>query len=165
MKTIKQTHKRAIEEAARVIKTIPFSKATIKLQAISAVSHSPINKVSEVFNIANTTLKFWIRTFEKSGVEGLETKVKNPRKPKLNQAQKEQIRSWIEANPNVTLKKLRSMIKKNFNIEISLVGIWKNVQKMGFAHITTRSVHYKQDKEKLEEFKKNSNRNKRKESK
>jgi len=165
MKTIKQTHSHTIAEAARVIKTIPFSKATIKLQAIAAVSHSTINKVSEVFNIANTTLKFWIRTFEESGIEGLETRVKNPRKPKLDLVQKEQIRSWIEANPNVTMKKLQSMIKKNFNIEISLVGIWKNVQKMDFSHITARSVHYKQDKEKLEEFKKNSNCNKGKKSK
>ena len=165
MKTIKQTHRHTILEAARVVKTIPFSKATIKLQAISAVSHSTINKVSEVFNIANTTLKFWIRTFEKSGIEGLQSKVKNPKKPKLDLAQKEQIRSWIESDPNVTMKKLKSEIKKNFNIEISLVGIWKNVQKMDFAHITARSVHYKQDKEKLKEFKKNSNRNKRKKSK
>ena len=165
MNTIKQTHKHTIAEAVRVVKTIPFSKAIIKLQAISAVSHSTINKVSEVFNIANTTLKFWIRTFEKSGIEGLESKVKNPKKPKLNLAQKEQIKSWIESDPNVTMKSLKSMIRKNFNIEISLVGIWKNVQKMDFAHITARSVHYKQDKEKLKEFKKNSNRNKRKKSK
>ena len=110
-------------------------------------------------------MKFWIRTFEKSGIEGLESKVKNPKKPKLDIAQKEQIRSWIESDPNVTMKKLKSMIRKNFNIEISLVGIWKNVQKMDFAHITARSVQYKQDKEKLKEFKKNSNRNKRKKSK
>jgi protein-arginine kinase len=34
------------------------------------------------------------------------------------------------------------------------LDFWKNIQKMGFAHITARSVHYKQDKEKLEEFKK-----------
>ena len=165
MNTIKQTHKHTIAEAVRVVKTIPFSKAIIKLQAISAVSHSTINKVSEVFNIANSTLKFWIRTFEKSGIEGLESKVKNPKKPKLNLAQKEQIKSWIESDPNVTMKRLKSMIRKNFNIEISLVGIWKNVQKMDFAHITARSVQYKQDKEKLKEFKKNSNRNKRKKSK
>ena len=165
MKTIKQTHKQTILEAAKVIKTIPFSKATIKLQAISAVSHSTISKVSEVFNIANTTLKFWIRTFEKSGVKGLESKVKNPKKPKLNLVQIEQIRSWIENDPNVTMKKLKSMIMKHFNIEISLSGVWKNVQKMNFAHITARSVHYKQNKEKLEEFKKNSNRNKSKKSK
>ena len=59
MNTIKQTHKHTIAEAVRVVKTIPFSKAIIKLQAISAVSHSTINKVSEVFNIANSTLKFW----------------------------------------------------------------------------------------------------------
>lgn len=159
MKTIKQTHRLVILEAARLIKTIPFSKATIKLQAISAVSHSTIKKVSEVFDIANTTLKFWIRTFEKSGIDGLESKVKNPRKPKLTKAQKEQIRGWIESDPNITMKKLKSMIMKNFNVEISLVGIWKNVQKMDFSHITARPVHYKQSKERLEGFKKNSNRN------
>ena len=154
MKTIKQTHRHTILKAAKVIKTIPFSKTTIKLQVISAVSYSTINKVSEVFNIANTTLKFWIKTFEKSGIEGLESKVKNPRKPKLNQTQKEQIRSWIERDPNITMKKLKLMIMKNFNVEISLVGIWKNIQKMDFSHITAKSVHHKQDKEKLEEFKK-----------
>ncbi len=164
MKTIKQTHRHTILKATRVVKTIPFSKATIKLQAISALSHSTIKKVSEVFNIANTTLKFWIRTFEKSGIEGLESKVKNPKKPKLDQAQKEQIRSWIERDPNVTMKKLKSMIMQNFNIELSLVGVWKNVQKMNFSHITARSVHYKQDKKKLEDFKKNSKANKRKKS-
>lgn len=164
MKTIKQTHRHTILKATRVVKTIPFSKATIKLQAISALSHSTIKKVSEVFNIANTTLKFWIRTFEKSGIEGLESKVKNPKKPKLDMAQKDQVRRWIETNPNVTMKQLKFMIRKNFNIEISLVGIWKNVQKMNFSHITARSVHYKQDKKKLEDFKKNSKANKRKKS-
>ncbi len=87
--------------------------------------------------------------------KGLESKVKNPKKPKLDLEQKEQIRSWIESDPNITMKKLQSMIRKSFDIKISLVGIWKNVQKMDFAHITARSVHYKQDKEKLEEFKKN----------
>jgi hypothetical protein len=58
MKTIKQTHRHTILKATRVLKTIPFSKAAVKLQAISAVSHSTIKKVSEVFNVANTTLKF-----------------------------------------------------------------------------------------------------------
>lgn len=99
MKTIKQTHKHTIAEAARVIKTIPFSKATIKLQAISAVSHSPINKVSEVFNIANTTLKFWIRTFEKSGIEGLESKVKNPKNQNLIKYKKSKSEAGLKATP------------------------------------------------------------------
>jgi transposase len=159
MKRIKQTHQHTILEAARILKTIPFSKEAMKLQAIAAVSHSTLHQVAKVFNIATTTLKFWIRTFEESGVEGLKSKVKNPRKPKLTQAQKEQMSSWIQKDPNLTLKQLKSMMMKHFSVEMSLVGIWKNVQKMGFSHITARAVHYKQDKEKLEEFKKNVNRN------
>jgi transposase len=54
------------------------------------------------------------------------------------------------------MKALRLMALKEFNVEMSLVGIWKNVKKMNFSHIAPRPLHYKQDKQKLEEFKKNS---------
>lgn len=93
--------------AAEAIGTIPFSKVTMKLQAISAVSHCTILKVSEVFNVTNQTIKFWIRSFEKYGIKGLETKVKNPRKPKLTIEQKEQIKLWIENDPNLSMKAVR----------------------------------------------------------
>jgi len=49
---------------------------------------------------------------KKSGIKGLENKVKNPRKPKLAATQKERVESWIESDPNVTMKKLQSMIIK-----------------------------------------------------
>jgi transposase len=156
MHTIKQTHSEAIKRASEIITTIPFSKVTMKLQAIAAVSNCTISKVSEVFNVTNQTIKFWIRSFEKYGIAGLETKAKNPRKPKLTDAQKEQIKRAIENDPNLTMKALKLMVLKEFKVEMSLVGIWKNVKKMNFSHITPRPLHYKQDKQKLEEFKKNS---------
>jgi len=156
MRTIKQTHSHTIKRASEVIGTIPFSKVTMKLQAIAAVSNCTISKVSEVFNVNNQTIKFWIRSFEEHGIAGLETKAKNPRKPKLTNDQKEQIKRAIENDPNLTMKALRLMALKEFNVEMSLVGIWKNVKKMNFSHIAPRPLHYKQDKQKLEEFKKNS---------
>ena len=106
--------------------------------------------------MANQTIKFWIRSFEKHGIAGLETKAKNPRKPKLSDVQKEKIKLMIENDPNLTMKALKLIILKEFKVEMSLVGIWKNVKKMNFSHITARPLHYKQDKQKLEEFKKNS---------
>jgi hypothetical protein len=39
------------------------------------------------------------------------------------------------------------------------------LKRLGFSHITARPMHHKQDKTKLEEFKKNSDRNSKKQSK
>lgn len=163
--TIRNTHKEAINRAAELIKTIPFSKTTGKLTAISALSHSTIKKVSEVFNVTDDSIKSWLRAFDKKGLDGLKSKVKNPAKPKLNSDQKDQIELWLKKNPNLTMNAIRLKIADQFGVNMTLVGVWKNVKAMNLAHITARSVHYKQDKEKLEEFKKNTNQNKRKKSK
>ena len=56
------------------------------------------------------------------------------------------------------------MIKKEISIEESKSTVHRLLKKLGLSHIIEQSQHYKQDKEKLEEFKKNSNRNKGKKS-
>ncbi len=165
MTNLKQTYKDTIDKALNLIKLEPSNKAITKLIAISSLSNSSIKNVCEVFLITNKTIKSWVVAFDKEGIDGLKNKVKNPKKPKLNDHQKERVKSWLNDNPNLTLKFLKLKIKKEWGVDISLVGIWKNLKQMNFSHIIARPVHYKQDKEKPEEFKKNSNRNKRKQSK
>ena len=41
-------------------------------------------------------------------------------------------------------------------VNITQVGIWKNLKKMNLSYITARPKHYNQNKEKFDEFKKNS---------
>jgi transposase len=96
----------------------------------------------------------------------LETKPRAAKKSKLNEQRTKELIRLITASDgqNWTLLKLQKLIQKKYGIEISKAGIWKILKKLGFSHITARPIHHKQDREKLEEFKKNSNLHKRKKS-
>ena len=166
MNKIIELNEALINSAKQELKAIPFSKTTVKLRTIAALNNNSITKVAEVLGIRRNTIKSWIRKFSISGVEGLETKPKAAKKSKLNEQRTKELIRMITASDgqNWTLLKLQKLIQKKYEIEISKAGIWKILKKLGFSHITARPVHHKQDKEKLEEFKKNSNRNKKEKS-
>ena len=166
MTTIPELNESLIIQSKQKLKEIPFSKVTVKLKAIAALENNSILKVAQVFSVQRNTIKSWIRKFNNNGVEGLELKIKSPRKSKLNDKQIEDLRSWIKSNQgNFTLLKIQKIIRENYGVEISHNGVWKMLKRLNYSHITARPVHYKQDKEKLEEFKKNSNQNKGRKSK
>ena len=142
------------EESGRVLKEIPFSKVSIKLKAILALKNNNITKVCDVFSISRNTIKRWVVNFDLYGVEGLIPRKRKSRDPKLSDIQKKEVKLWIEGNPNLTLKELKLRIQQEFFVNITQVGIWKNLKQMKFSYITPRKKHYKQDKAELEEFKK-----------
>lgn len=166
MNKIIELNETLINNAKQELKAIPFSKTTIKLKTIAALDNNSITKVAEVFGIRRNTIKSWIRRFSISGTEGLETKPRAAKKSKLNEQRTKELIRLITASDgqNWTLLKLQKLIQKKYGIEISKAGIWKILKKLGFSHITARPIHHKQDREKLEEFKKNSNLHKRKKS-
>jgi transposase len=137
----------------------------VKLKAIISAKEHGIKKVADILKISKTSLTFWIKRFNQDAAAGLLAKPKKPRSSILDKKQKLLISKWISDDPNLTINKIRLKIIKEMGVEISKTTVHRIIQKTGFSHITARSVHYKQDKEKLEEFKKNSNRNKRKKSK
>ena len=166
MTTIPELNESLIIQSKQKLKEIPFSKVTVKLKAIAPLEINSILKVAQVFSVQRNTIKSWIRKFNNNGVEGLKLKIKSPRKSKLNDKQIEDLRSWIKSNQgNFTLLKIQKIIRENYGVEISHNGVWKMLKRLNYSHITARPVHYKQDKEKLEEFKKNSNQNKGRKSK
>ena len=149
MTTIRVKYSDIIDDCSKLIKSNKDLKLAIKLKAIAALKDNNIKKVSEVFCVCDDTIKFWVRSFAKKGIDGLTVKVKNPRKPKLSDSNKKVIESWIKKNPNLTLKDMSLMVKKSFGVDISLVGLWKSLKKMNLSYITARPQHYKQDKAKL----------------
>jgi len=166
MTTIPELNESLIAQSKQKLKEIPFSKVTIKLKAISALENNSILKVAQVFSVQRNTIKNWIKNFSNNGIPGLELKKRSPRKSKLNNKQIEDLQAWIKSNQgNFTLLKIQKIIKENYGVEISHNGVWKMLKRLNYSHITARPVHYKQDKEKLEEFKKNFNRNKKTKSK
>jgi len=135
-----------------------------KLQAIIASKTHGISKVASIYNVTNKTLTSWIKSLRNGSLLDLAPKPKATRVPLLDEGSELIIIKWLEKDPNLTIKKTRLMIKEEIGVEVSKSTVHRLLKKLGLSHITARSQHYKQDKEKLEEFKKNSNRNKRKES-
>lgn len=144
------------KKSDELLKEIPFSKISIKLKGISALKENEITKVAQIFSVSRNTLKSWVKNFNSNGIEGLKPKERKARTPKLNSNLKDVIRLWIKQDPNLTLKEMVIRIKKNFNITISQSGLWYNLKKMNLSYITARPKHYKQNKVKSDEFKKNS---------
>jgi transposase len=133
MTIIRVKYSDIIDDCSKLIKSNKDLKLAIKLNAIAALKNNSIKKVSEIFCVCDDTIKFWVRSFAKKGIDGLTVKVKNPRKPKLSDSNKKVIESWIKKNPNLTLKDMSLMVKKSFGVDISLVGLWKNLKKMNLS--------------------------------
>jgi transposase len=136
-----------------------------RLKAIISANQNGIKTVCEVFDTNPSSLHRWVVRFKKYGVKGLMKIKKNQNRYLLKELELTWLKQQIENNPNCTAKTLQKMIFEKFKIEISSSAIYNYIKKLGFSHITARPTHYKQDKEKLEDFKKNSNSNQRKKSK
>ena len=139
------------EKSDKLLKEIPFSKISVKLKGIIAMKDNDISKVAKIFGVSRNTLKNWARNFDLYGIDGLRSKERKSRRPKLNEIQKQQVKSWIDINPNLTLKELKLKISKEFSINISLSGLWYNLKGMNLSYITARPKHYKQDQEIFDE--------------
>ena len=150
------------EKSDKLLKEIPFSKISVKLKGIIALKDNDISKVAKIFAVSRNTLKNWAKNFDLYGIDGLRSKERKSRKPKLNETQRQQVKSWIDINPNLTLKELKLKISNEFSINISLSGLWYNLKGMNLSYITARPKHYKQDQEIFDEFKKNSTQNNKK---
>jgi transposase len=128
-----------------------------KLQAIISAKTHGISKVATIYNITNKTLTFWIKSLKNGSLSDLSPKAKATKKPLIDDRANKIVQKWLNEDSGLTIKKVRLRIKKEMGIVASKSTVHRLMKKPGLAHITARSVHYKQDKEKLEGFKKNSN--------
>lgn len=128
-----------------------------RLQAIMSAKKYGVLQVSKIYNVSRETLMRWIRKFKQGGSESFKVQPGRGVKPKLNKKQQEKIGEVIaEEGANLTAKKLQAKIEKTFSIKVSESTARRIMKRLGFAYITPRPVHHKQDKEKQEEFKKKS---------
>lgn len=135
-----------------------------RLKAIIASFNHPIKTVADIFDVDSTTITRWANKLKKNGIKGLINAPKHLDGIIVKSHHKQQVRQWLKSNPDITINQVRIRLEEQFGIKISPATAHNIMKAVGFSHITARSVHYKQDMEKREEFKKNSNRNKRKKS-
>jgi transposase len=126
-----------------------------RLRAIIASSKHGIKKVAEVYDINRSSLHRWAALFRDQGIDGLKN-IAKPSRSKLNTTQKDVIKTLIERDSSITIKKLKIVIKEKFDIDIEKSSIHRMLGALGFRHITGRKRHYKADESSKEEFKKKS---------
>jgi transposase len=127
-----------------------------RLKAIIAAYNHGIKKVSEVLDVDRTSIHRWANKLDKEGSEFLSNKAKHKEGIILKNYHKEQIRKWVESDPNVSRQIIWKKLKDKFGIEVSLSTVRRAMKDSGFSYITPRKNHYKQDREKVENFKKKS---------
>jgi transposase len=127
-----------------------------KLEAIIAACSLSITEVAKVFNIRHMTLRSWIKRFLESRTERLKAPPSRKRKSILNDSDRAIIREIIDEDSQVTIDFMVQKVQEILDKKISRSSMHREMQKLRYSYITPRPQHYKQDKEKVEAFKKTS---------
>ncbi len=132
------------------------AKGVIKLKAIVAAKEHGITQVAKIFNVSRNSITSWIKKMRDSPESILQIGLGRGRKSTLNDKQLEEVKSWINKNPNITIKHLIVDIYKHFNIELKKTAVHQIIKKLSFSYVTARPKHFKQDDTKHDDFKKKS---------
>ncbi len=157
----------ALAQEARdlLVELKPDGVVANRLRAIISSANHPIKTVADIFDVTPDTITSWVKKLRKGGIKGLINAPKHLDGIIVKNKHKLKVKQWLDSDPNITIARVKIKLQEQFGIKISQSTAHNVMKAAGFAHITARSVHYKQDKKKLEEFKKNSNRNSQKLSK
>ena len=145
------------------LQSLKHHRIHLRLLAIHKCGERPIKEVAEFLGVGRDTVSRWIRRFRRDGVKGLYDKPKGHNPSKLSEEQKRTVERWLRESENArgqkvhwTLEKLRAEIEKEFDVQISLMPLWRLVKNQGFRQKVPRPTHAKADEKARREFKKNS---------
>jgi len=134
-----------------------------RLLSLAAVLDGMSRKAAaEIGAMDRQTLRDWAHRFNAKGPEGLiNGKAPGP-VPKLSPEQKQELKRIVESGPDPARDgvvrwrcvDLRRVIKECFRVDLDEVSIGRILKELGFAHVSPRPQHPKQDPEAMEVFKK-----------
>jgi transposase len=134
-----------------------------RLLSLAAVLDGMSRKAAaEIGAMDRQTLRDWAHRFNERGPQGLiNAKAPGPA-PKLSPEQKQELKRIVEAGPDPAIDGVvrwrcvdfRRVIKQRFDVDLDEVSIGRVLKELGFAHVSPRPQHPKQDPQVLEAFKK-----------
>jgi transposase len=134
-----------------------------RLLSLAAVRDGMSRKAAaEIGAMDRQTLRDWVHRFNAKGPAGLiNGKAPGPR-PKLSPEQKQELKRIAETEPDPATDgvvrwrcvDLRRIIKERFDVDLDEVSIGRVLKELGFAHLSPRPRHPKQDPHVIEAFKK-----------
>lgn len=144
-----------VEKAKMALKRIGKSALCArKLEAVISAKKHGITEVAKVYGVTRTTLTAWVKLIKQDQIERLNAPPERKRKSKLNNEQRKQILEWIKDNNQLTINAIRIKIEENFAVSIGKSTVHREIQKLGYSYIKPRPKHFKQDPNKVSEFKK-----------
>lgn len=152
-----------LESIEQAISSLPNGAVVKKLTILSSFTWLKTEEIAKAYRINPRTLFRWINQFKKSGVEGLVDNPKGHKPAILTDEMKSRIVEWIttqkdnDGNPVFwTLDKLRGELERVYSVKISKPTMSVNLAKMKIGFRRPRPTNIMADKEKQEEYKKNS---------
>jgi len=146
-----QVVEKAKNQLKEIGKTALMSR---KLEAVISARKHGISQVAKVYDITRTTLTSWIKHIKNDAIEKLNAPAERKKKNKLNDLQRSQILEWIKTDSQLTIKAIRIKIEESFNVAISKSTVHREIKKLNYSYIKPRPQHFKQNQNKVAEFKK-----------
>jgi transposase len=132
------------------------------LSLAAVVAGMSREEAAEIGAMDRQTLRDWVHRFNANGPAGLiNGKAPGPR-PKLSPEQKQELKRIVETPPDPIKDgvvrwrcvDLRHIIRERFDVDLDEVSIGRVLKELGFAHVSPRPWHPKQDPRVVEDFKK-----------
>lgn len=136
----------------------PYGYVSKKLLAVIASSEHGISEVAKIYGVSRNTITEWIKHIKNLNLEKLKAPEERCKPHKLNKEQMLEVKAWIELESSITSRALMIRIKEFYDIDVSITTAYRIIKRLNYSYITPRPTHYKQDKKKVEEFKKKSER-------
>ena len=141
------------------------TRQTRRLLALAAV-YDGMNRseAAKIGGMDRQTLRDWVHRFNEEGPDGLTNRKGAGRRRYLSDAQMEALGEIVETGPDPAVDgvvrwrriDLKRVIEARFGVVYSERGISRLLGELGFAHISARPQHPKQDERIIEAFKKTS---------
>jgi transposase len=134
----------------------PYGYVSKKLLAVIASSEHGIGEVAKIYGVSRNTITEWIKHIKHLNLEKLKAPEERCKPHKLDKEQMLQVKVWIESDSSITSRALMIKIKEFYDIDVSITTAYRIIKRLNYSYITPRPMHYKQNKDKAEEFKKKS---------
>jgi putative transposase len=114
------------EKSVRVLERLYFIKSIYK--------GDTIKESCDAVNITEPTGYAWLESWNNRGYDGLLPKFSGGPKPKLGDAERQELKQMLNEKEAWTLREVRALIKDKFDVEYSEMQVWRILTKWNMHH-------------------------------
>lgn len=114
------------EKSVRVLERLYFVKFIYK--------GDTIKEACQKVNISEPTGYSWLDSWNKQGYKGLVPNFSGGPKPKVGDAEREELKRMLGEKDAWTLREVRELIKEKFNVEYSEMQVWRILTSWNMHH-------------------------------